>query len=201
MQDAPPVTHSLIDVEDSVLVVIDVQDAFLNKYDRLKCQRLTARIAWILRVAEDLGVPVVAMAEDIPTLGGLTAEVAEALPEGTRVHSKDFFGLAGNPEILADVKATGRGTAVLVGMETDVCVAQSALGLVGEGFRVAALQDALATAEADEEFGLARMRGAGVAILSVKSLYYEWMRSVSRTHAVQANHPGHKATRPTDLVL
>ncbi|MAS42344.1 MAG: hypothetical protein CML46_09800 [Rhodobacteraceae bacterium] len=201
MPDALPVTHALIDVEDSVLVVIDVQDAFLNKYDQAKCQSLVARIAWITRVATDLGVPVVAMAEDIPTLGGLTADVAAVLPEGQVVHSKNFFGLAGNPEILADVKASGRGTAVLVGMETDVCVAQSALGLVGEGFRVAALQDAVATAEADEAYGLARMRGAGVALLSVKGLYYEWMRSVTRTHAVQSNHPGHKATRPVDLVL
>ena len=54
----------LIDVDDSLLVVIDVQDHFLDKYDAARARDVVARIAWLLRVAEVLAVPVVAMAED-----------------------------------------------------------------------------------------------------------------------------------------
>ena len=201
MSASDAIRRSLIDVEDSVLVVIDIQDSFLNKYDRLKTQNLVAKVVWLLHAADHLHVPVVAMAEDIENAGDLNRQIKDALPEGTRVHNKDFFGLAGNPEILADVKSTGRGTAVCVGMETDVCVAQSALGLIENGFQVVTLKDAVATTEADEEIGLTRMRDAGVVVSSVKALYYEWLRSVSRTVQLENKAPELDALRPASLVL
>ena len=193
--------RSLIDVDDSVLVVIDVQDYFLNKYDRAKSQRLVGNIAWLLRVATYLGVPVVAMGEDIERSGNLNQTIRDALPNGTRIHDKDFFGLVGNSQIFAEVEATGRRTAVCVGVETDVCVAQSAIGLLGESYKVVALQDAVASMDADEEVGLNRMRDAGVVISSTKALYYEWTRSVSRSANVKEELPELEAMRPTSLVL
>ena len=201
MDRSKSISESLVDVDDSVLLVIDIQDHFLNKYDAATSRSLLARVVWLLNVARHLDVPVVAMAEDIDGTGPLTAAVQEALPVGTRVHDKDLFGLAGNPDILAAVEATGRRTAVLVGVETDVCVAQSALGLAGAGYRVAALRDAVATTAADQETGLERMRGAGVAILSVKALYYEWLRSVSRTRALRNAVQELERLRPLDLIL
>jgi len=201
MSQASAAQRSLVDVDDSILVVIDIQDHFLAKYDRAKSQALVANVAWLSHVARHLDVPVVAMAEDIATTGPLNRTVAEALPDGTKVHDKDFFGLAGNPEILAAVKATGRNTAVCVGMETDVCIAQSAIGLAGEGYKVVVLRDAVASMDGDEEVGLERMRDAGIALSSVKALYYEWLRSVSRTVRLENKFPELEALRPATLVL
>lgn len=198
MSAVADIGRSLIEVDDCVLVVIDIQDGFLDKYDNLKTQTLLAKVVWLLHVADHLGVPVVAMGEDMENVGDINPRIREALPESTRVHDKDFFNLADNPEILADVRASGRGTAVCVGMETDVCVAQSALGLIENGFQVVALRDAVATTEADEEIGLARMRGAGVVISSVKALYYEWLRSVSRCAPLRGKL---RDLRPASLVL
>ena len=199
MADRKPLTETLVDVDDSVLVVIDVQDHFLRKTDAAR--PLVERVVWLIRVARHLGVPVVATAEDIGGTGPLTAAVQEALPEGTTVHDKDSFSLADNPKILAAVEATGRRTAILAGLETDVCVAQSALGLVGAGYRVAALGDAVATTAGGQETGLARMRGAGVVIMTVKSLYYEWLRSVSRSRSLKEAAPEFVHMRPADLLL
>jgi nicotinamidase-related amidase len=201
MNKASNIQMSLIDVDDCILVVIDIQDHFLNKYDRAKAQKVVANVAWLLHVAQHLDVPVVAMAEDIEHSGNLNRTIRDALPGGTRVHNKDFFGLAGNPDILAEVESSGRRTAVCVGMETDVCVAQSALGLVGKGYKVVTLRDAVASMEADEEVGLGRMRDAGVAISSVKALYYEWLRCVSRTASLENKVPELEAMRPATLVL
>jgi nicotinamidase-related amidase len=201
MSSSSNLQRSLVDVDDSILVVIDVQDCFLNKYDRAKSRRLVGNVAWILRLASHLGVPVVAMAEDIKRTGSLNQTIRDALPEGTKIHDKDFFGLVGNPEIFVEVKATGRRTAVCVGVETDICVAQSAIGLLGEGYKVAVLQDAVASMDADEEVGLNRMRDAGVVISSTKALYYEWIRSVSRSANLKNRLPELEAMRPTTLVL
>ncbi len=197
----PPVNKALIDTGDLVLIVIDIQDYFLKKYDATTSRSVVGRVVWLLNVARHLGVPIVAMAEDIASTGPLTQAVQDALPPDTPVHDKDFFGAAGNPTILATIEASGRRTAILVGMETDVCVAQTALGLIREGYQVAALEDAAATTRGDQEAGLARMREAGAAILNVKALYYEWLRSVAQMRALKNALPELEALRPDDLVL
>jgi len=89
-------------------------------------------------------------------------------------------GLAEDHEIISAVKAMGRKTAVLVGLETDVCIAHSAIGLIQRGYQVAVVADATASSDTGHAIGLERMRRAGVLVLSVKSLYYEWTRTVDR---------------------
>ena len=196
------IQKSLVDVDDSVLVLIDIQDHFLKKYNQVKSQNLVDKVSWLLNVAKHLGVPVVAMAEAIETNGPLNQKIQDSLPINNKVYDKDFFGIAGNSEILAAVAATGRKTAICVGVETDVCVAQSAIGLIGEGYNVLTLQDAVASLDADEEIGLGRMRDAGVAISSVKALYYEWLRSVTKTVDLGVKAPELETTlRPVNLKL
>jgi nicotinamidase-related amidase len=170
----PPLT----DVDDSVLVVVDVQQSFLDKLDPCDVPPLVNRIAWIVEIAARLGVPVVATAEDIADRGTTVAQIADQFPDGTREHDKTTFGLAGDPAILADVERHGRRTAVMVGLETDVCVMQSALGLLEHGFRVITLSDATASPGPCHEAGLARMRDAGVIVSTVKGTFYEWVRTL-----------------------
>jgi nicotinamidase-related amidase len=202
MSKVQGIQSKLVDVDDSVLIVIDIQDSFLQKYDNARSQEIVAKVAWLLQAASPLNVPVVAMAEDIKFSGNLNQKVRDALPEGTVVHDKDAFCLTDNPEILDAVKVTGRKTAVLVGMETDVCVSHSALGLIDHGYQVVVIKDAVVTTASDEEFGLSRMREAGVVVSSVKSLYFEWVRSVSNVMKLLELAPELENSRvPSSLVL
>lgn len=202
MSTTDSIRSSLVEVDDSVLVVIDIQDAFLNKYDNSTSQTLVAKASWVIQLAQHMGVPIVAMAEDIGSLGSLNQTILDALPDGLKIHDKDFFGLAGNPSILADVNATGRKTAVLIGTETDVCVAQSAVGLRQNGYNVVVLKDAVATTAGDEIIGLSRMHEAGVLVSSVKALHFEWQRSVTSCMKVRASSPALlRELRPDCLVL
>lgn len=169
---------TIFDRADSVLCVIDVQQVFLDKLGPGEAAPLVSRIAWLIRAAGLLGVPVIAMAEDVARNGPPVAAVRDALPEGTHIHDKRFFGLAGQADILATVRDSGRGQAVLCGLETDVCVAQSAIGLRAAGLTVGITADACGSPGPCHAAGLARMRGAGVAELSVKGVYYEWVRDL-----------------------
>ena len=180
--------HTLIDVQDSALVVIDVQAAFLDKLPAADQRTLLDRICWLIRVAACLDVPLVVTAEDIANLGSVHAQVADALPPGTPVYDKMTFGLAAEPEIMAALERTGRKTALLVGLETDVCVAHSAIGLLQAGYRVVAVADATASPGTGHAFGLERMRGAGALVLGFKGLYYEWQRTVERADRFHARH-------------
>ncbi len=174
--------YSLIEVDDSVLIVIDVQEFFLAKLPTQDREQLLARIGWLIKVATRLAVPIVVTAEDIPKLGGVVPVIAEVLPPESSVFNKMVFGLGEDQHIIAAVGDTGRNTAILVGLETDVCVAHSALGLVRRGFDVVVVADATGSPGSGHHWGLERMQRAGVLVSSVKSLYYEWIRTVAQDH-------------------
>ena len=179
-----PLVSTLIEASDSVLVVIDVQDAFVNKLSSERRQPLVDRIAWLVRIAKELDIPLVVTAEDIPVLGGVCAKIEEAISGGAvttpTVWNKMVFGLAGQPEIMKAIEETNRKTIILVGLETDVCVAHSSLGLLEMGYKVAVVQDATGSPGAAHQYGLQRMENAGIVMSSVKGLYFEWMRTVAR---------------------
>jgi nicotinamidase-related amidase len=191
-------THQLFDRDNSCLVVIDVQQFFLDKLPAEQRDPLVARIAWLMRVARALGIPIVATAEDIANDGPLVAPLVVELPEGSSVHDKMIFGLAGQQSIVDDVRRTGRGEFVLVGMETDVCVAHSAIGLMDLGYRVAVIDDATASPQPHHQYGIGRVRAAGAVITSVKGIYYEWVRDLATMHGVRARLD---ATLPPGLTL
>jgi nicotinamidase-related amidase len=179
----------LLDRDDSVLVVVDVQPGFLAREwfsdDDLAAARTAVdRTAWLVAVAARLGVPVVATEEEPEHNGATEAAVAERLPPGTPVLRKPTFGLARTPEILGAVRDTGRGVAVVVGCETDVCVAQSAVGLADAGFRAVVVEDATFSPGEMHARGLDRIAAAGVERNHAKGVTYEWLASVDEAHAV-----------------
>ena len=179
----------LLERDDSVLVVVDVQPGFLSRPwfspdDAEAAQSALARIVWLVALAGRLGVPVVATEEEPERHGPTDAVMAARLPPGTPVLRKPTFGLTRTPEILAAVSATGRGTAVVVGFETDVCVAQSAIGLLEEGFAAVVVEDATFSPGGMHARGLARLAATGVDRNHAKGVTYEWLRSVDDAHAV-----------------
>jgi nicotinamidase-related amidase len=193
------ITNSLLAADDSALIVIDVQPTFLHKLAPHEHPPLLQRICWLIGVANWLRVPLVVTAEDIPRDGTVDDQVARSLPPDTPIYNKMVFDLAADPAILAAVEQTGRKTMVLVGLETDVCVAHSALGLLGAGYQVAVLADASGAPGSAHQFGLDRIRDAGGAIVSVKGLFYEWLRTVeqARRFRRECGHLG----RPEGLRL
>ena len=167
-----------IDPDDSVLVVIDVQPEFVDKLDDGVADRVVGRIGWLVQLAAELQIPILAT-EERPNENGTTVEaVARWLPPDVRPHEKPIFGLAACPPIMADLERHGRGTAVLVGLETDVCVAQSALGLLDGSWTVVVVSDAVGCPGEAHEQGLTRMRDAGATLSGMKGIAYEWIRSV-----------------------
>ncbi|MCI0553696.1 MAG: isochorismatase family protein [Anaerolineae bacterium] len=171
---------SLLEVSDSLLIVIDIQPSFVKKENKSENNPLLQRMCWIIKVANWLGVPLIVTAEDIPRTGNVSDEVAAILPPDTKIYNKMTFGLAAQPDILEAVQQTGRKTAFLIGYETDVCVAHSALGLIDLDYKVVVLADATGSPGTAHQIGIGRIRHAGGIILSAKSLYYEWVRTVDK---------------------
>ena len=180
--------NSLINVDDSCLIVIDAQKVFFDKLAEEEVAPLIKRMVWIVDVAVKLDIPVVVTAEHIEKCGSIIPELLEVLPPEIKIHDKMIFGLAADPEILNAVQDINRKTAILLGLETDVCVAQSAIGLLENGYRVAVVEDAVASPGKSHPYGLARMRSAGVLLSNVKSLFWEWIRTVDRSQNFYHKH-------------
>jgi nicotinamidase-related amidase len=173
----------LTDHENCLLIVIDAQPGFyppdLPEEDRAAAETALTRAAWLTALAGALEVPVV-VTEEEPERNGRT-DWRFTLPADAPVLVKPTFGLAGTPAILEAVESTGRRTAVLVGFETDVCVFQSAVGLLDAGLGVLVAEDATFSPGEMHERGLRRLRDAGARLTHCKALAYEWARTVERS--------------------
>ena len=175
----------LLDANRTALVVIDAQQNFLDKLPLAQRASLVERIAFVMKVAKAMELPILATAEDYAEGGSnppMHPSLSALLPAGTRVWNKLVWNLYGQPDIRAAVdavaEARGVDTWILVGLETDVCVAQSALGLQKGGFRVVVVEDAVATPPPHHAAGIRRIRDAGATVTSAKGVYYELVRDV-----------------------
>lgn len=182
---------ALIDRADSILVVVDAQPGFSGATDDAAAAAAQSRAvaAWPAGVAVALEVPIIVTEEDASRNGPTDPAIAGRLPAGTPVFAKAVFGLAALPEILAAVEASGRRIVVLVGAETDVCVAQSAIGLVDRGFRVVVVTDATFSPGSMHELGLRRIRDGGAELHHAKGVFYEWIRTLDAARRFTSEHP------------
>ena len=182
----------LLDRADSLLLVIDAQPSFYgDSADDIPTRLRGAleRAAWLAGVATACEVPAVVTEEDAERNGHTATAILGAVPVETPVLAKVVFGAADQPDILDAIEATGRRTAVLVGLETDVCVAHTALGLLDRGYRVVVVEDSIFAPDPMHDAGLRRITAAGGERLHAKGVFYEWVRTLERSRALLAVRP------------
>ena len=168
----------LIESSNSVLVVIDVQDNFLDKLALHERSTLVSRIGWLIQVATVLAIPMIATAEDVSDEVDMCSSLKALLPQGQSIYNKLVFSLHGQDDIREALEQLGKRDVVLVGLETDVCIAHSAIELLDAGYRVCVIEDATGSPWPHHQAGLRRMEQAGVTITNTKGIYYEWIRDV-----------------------
>jgi hypothetical protein len=151
-----------------------------------------------MRVAQVLEIPILATAEDIARDGPLVPALSALLPRGQSALDKRVFGLHDQANIAEATRALGRGTTVLVGLETDVCIAHSALSLAAAGYHVAVIEDACNSPAPNHAAGLRRLRDGGVIVTNTKGIFYEWVRDLA-VHAKVLGAIGREP--PPDVTL
>lgn len=165
-------------LEQSLLVIVDCQDRLWKIIDG--ASELEARIPLLLRGAALLGVPALVTEQYPQGLGSTVSVIAEAAGEAPVV-TKTTFSCWGEEAFRAAVRERDRTTLVLCGIETHVCVLQTALDALAAGFDVQVASDAVGSRfAANRETGLARLGAAGVTVTCVESLLFEWMERSDR---------------------
>ncbi len=163
----------LLTPQRSTLLVIDVQQKLLPVIHEQEA--VLAHCVWMIRAAQKIGIPVAATVQYPRGLGAIADAVGALIPEEAIATKNHFSCVAAG--CLPGLPGADRAQVVLVGVESHVCVLQTALELVEEGREVFVVADAVGSRRtSDRELALARMRQEGVRIVSREMAVFEWLK-------------------------
>jgi len=159
--------------ESTLLLVVDMQEPFLRAMHNPDALSATVRL--LLQSASLLGVPAIATTQNAARLGGIAPEIADVLPpDAAPPIDKLTFSCAGSEAFLAELAQSGRRQIVLCGVETHICVAQTALDLVHLGYRAHVAADAVSSRTLEKhKLGMERLRDSQVLPCAAEGAVYE----------------------------
>jgi nicotinamidase-related amidase len=173
------IARRTLQADQCALIVVDIQEKLLPPIFQKEQLMLNSRL--LIRAAEVLKIPALVSTQYKKGLGATVPEIASLLPE-TEAIDKDKFSCFGSDAFCTLLKrlSGNRNTLLLCGMESHICVAQTALAALREGYLVHVASDAVGSrTEWNWKIGLERMRAAGAVISSTEMMIYELMRSSS----------------------
>ena len=151
----------------SVLVVVDVQEAFRPAV--IDFSRVVQNVAVLVQGARVLDIPVLVTEQYPKGLGRTVPEISRHL-DGIEPIEKVCFSAADAGEFAERLKKSGREQVLLSGIESHVCVNQTACDLLRAGSEVHVAQDAVSSRGAENrDLGLHKMERAGAVITSVET--------------------------------
>jgi nicotinamidase-related amidase len=162
--------------DDTVLLVVDMQERLVPVVRNP--ERLLWNVGRLLEGAKILGVPAIATEQYPRGLGATVPVIAErlaAVGDGQPLPAKLTFSAYGCPEVRQQLATLGRPNVLVCGIETHVCVLQTALDLGHAGYRVFLAEDAVESrSEGDRRVALRRLESSGVTLTTVESTLFEW---------------------------
>lgn len=165
----------LMEAGRSLLIVVDVQTAFLNSLH--EADRVRGNVRKLIAAAQVCHVPILTTTQNAEKLGTLEPWIAELLPDVAPVDKMSFSCMGSGQFRQALEKHPERTQAVLCGLETHICINQTAHDLLDDGFVVHLAADAVSSrTEVNHVYGLERLRHVGATISVTESIVYEWLR-------------------------
>lgn len=165
----------MLSIDNTALLVIDVQgklaDVMHNK------ENLFANLKRMISGAKTLNIPIL-WTEQVPEkLGDTTPEIAELLQGVSHPVSKVSFSCCGNRPFVKQLTNANRQQILLTGIETHVCVYQTAVDLIDYGYEVELVTDAVASRQPEnKQRGINRIHEAGAKLTSTEMALFELLR-------------------------
>lgn len=175
--DYSEIVRRPLDAERCALIVIDIQEKLLPPI--FQKEQLVRNSQLLIRLAGILKMPVIMSTQYAKGLGQTLPEIASLALE-TRAIDKHMFSCFGSEVFCSTLKRLpgNRNTVLLCGMESHICVTQTALAALREGYLVHVASDAVSSrTEWNWKIGLQRVRDAGAVISSTEMMVYELLRS------------------------
>lgn len=169
-------SSGLLDRDDSVLVIIDVQERYIPHL--FEGARVVEAARRLVEGAKLVGVPILVTEQYPEGLGHTTPAVRDALPARTRPIAKRTMSCASEPAFVDALRASERTQVVIAGIEAQACVNQTVHELLAAEYETHVVVDALSSRfRRDYEVAVERQVRAGAVPTTVESVLLEWVRT------------------------
>jgi Isochorismatase family len=181
----PPIVRRIAR-DNCVGVIVDVQGFFLSQTSKRARSSIRTNTTNFARLLGYFRIPlVVTLERPVDFKGSLPKDIDRHLGDLAQTFEKDSFDLTREKKIRDHLARLKKTQAIVAGCETDVCVLQSCLGLLGLGYEVYVVEDLLFSSAPDAEAAIARMREEGAAFLTYKTLFYELIEAVESARSAE----------------
>lgn len=170
----------MLAINDTMLILIDAQEKLFNAMsNKEELQKHTKNLVEGLKT---LNVPVIVTEQNPKGLGPTLNELIETLPAYEPLEKK-CFSCCQKPEIMQAVKNTARPNVLLAGIEMHVCVYQTCVELLEQGYHVEIVADAVSSrSEFNRRIGLKKCMALGAAVTCVETALFELLRTAEHEH-------------------
>lgn len=161
----------LINAHQAALLVVDIQEKLTPHIAQQ--ETLIANCHWLMSFAKEIQIPTLVSEHYAKGLGVTVAQLRD-LVTSNDIIEKVHFSCAAEQACMDRIDALGKQQIIIVGIETHVCVLQTAIPLVEQGKEVFVVADAVsARSREDHQLGLQRMRAAGVQVVTKEMIFFE----------------------------
>ena len=173
----------MLQKEETVLVLIDIQGKLAQIVD--ESESVVHNIATVVQGVKALQMPILWLEQYPKGLGPTVEEISQHLTEETPIE-KITFSAYQTEEFVRALEQTGRKKVLLAGIETHICVYQTAADLIANGYEVEVLADCVSSRTArNHEVGVQKMIQLGASISSVEMALFE-MQQIAKGDTFKA---------------
>lgn len=164
----------MLNSDDSILIVIDVQGNLAHKMHEKEV--LFDSLVKMIRGAQVLEIPIICVEQNPKGLGETIPVVADLLTDYPKV-SKSTFSCVGDEGFLRQFEKTSKNQVILVGIESHVCVYQTALDLLNKAYQITIITNAISSRTKENKLlAMQNLREAGAKMSSVEMALFEMLK-------------------------
>ena len=167
---------STLNIQDSLILIIDIQDKLIKAaFNQASIEKAASILA---KTSKVLNIPVIITEQYPKGLGETIPAIKENIGENTLYFEKTAFSALDNIEIKNAIEQAGKKQIVIFGIETHICVNQTANALKTLGYEVHVVKDACGSRAVSEyEAGLTRMKEHGIYQITTEIALFEWLKT------------------------
>ncbi|BCB95212.1 hydrolase [Dissulfurispira thermophila] len=163
-----------LDINNVLILIIDIQERLANVMKMR--EDVIKNCLHLIELSRMMNLPVVVTEQYPKGLGQTVTEIKDALPSYQPIE-KLTFSCCEEPNFLNEIKRLNKKTIILTGMETHICVLQTCIGLVKEGFNVHVVKDAVCSrTKENHKTGIEFMRDVGAVITCTETVLFQLLK-------------------------
>lgn len=164
----------MLNIEDSLVLIIDVQEKLVSAVSE---NEIVSKVSKLAEATNLLNIPVIVTEQYPKGLGNSVTQLSSRFGGNAKIFEKTYFNALSEECILQYLDTLGKKQVVLCGIETHICVYQTASALLEMGYEVYVLKDACASRNTFEyESGIELMRDSGAKISCLEIVLFEWLK-------------------------